>query len=402
MLQKTKEFIAGFEKKMAVENLSEKNIVVFDETIIGDAVFLPQVITERKRSGGGNANVVISRMRALGSYIPFSMVDGNTPFRVFIINQKTCRDLMIPESPILPKAEKGLRDTPYRLFLSSETGYITTELFRRIIDAFIYWWTTTRPGVGCLLISDNLAIHKNSFIVNNAKANGIHMMNIMAGSSHWFQVHDQLPFAELKKQMMLDFYQCFSSTSTGPEATLEVRMGNFYEAEKKALDPKLLRDSFAMVGLHPWNKNLILSNCREQSPVTADSDENEIINELAQKIVMYSEKQQEHIQRIRSSVTRVGVPSPEKAKKRNRTSKVCPKTDATEGNGRSDSSNEKSMSVASESPVKHARLMQVERKTCASKGCQKTHLWSKKWVSCPKCHKNFCEVHKVEIHHHHC
>ena len=202
MLPKTKEFIALFEKKMGKYGLSEKNIVVFDENVIGDGAYLPNVITERRMTGGGNANVIKSRMRALGSIIPFSIGDGQTPFRVFIINQKTCRDLMIPENPILPKAEKGLRDTPYRLFLSSETGYVSIELFRHIMDAFTYWWTTTRPGVHCLLISDNLAIHKNSAVVAKAKSNGIHMMNIMPGSFHWFQVHDQLPFAQLKRQMM--------------------------------------------------------------------------------------------------------------------------------------------------------------------------------------------------------
>ena len=113
---------------------------------------------------------------------------------------------MIPENPILPRAEKGLRETPYRLFLSSHTGYVTIELFEIIIDAFIYWWTTTRPGVACLLISDNLAIHKNKAIVEKAESNGIYMINIMAGSSHWFQVHDQLPFPKLKNYMRANFY----------------------------------------------------------------------------------------------------------------------------------------------------------------------------------------------------
>ena len=90
--------------------------MVFDESIVGDCAFLPKVITECRKSGGGNDNAAVSRRRSLGSILPFSMGDGNTPFRVFIINQKTCHDLMIPENPILPKAEKGLRDTPYRLF----------------------------------------------------------------------------------------------------------------------------------------------------------------------------------------------------------------------------------------------------------------------------------------------
>ena len=137
MLAKTKEFIRSFEYTMAEKNISEKNIVVFDESIIGDSAFLLKVVTERRKSGGGNGNAAVSRRRALGSILPFSIGDG-TPFRVFIINLKTCRDLMTPENPLLPKAEKGLRETPYRLFLSSHSGYLTTELFRLIMDAFIY------------------------------------------------------------------------------------------------------------------------------------------------------------------------------------------------------------------------------------------------------------------------
>ena len=175
MLSKTKEFIATFEKMMAEKDISQENIVVFDESIIGDGASVPKVMTERRDSGGGNGNAAVLRKRALGSIIPFSVSDGSTPFRVFIINENTCRNLMIPENPILPKAEKGLRDTPYRLFLSSHSGYLTIELFHIIMDAFIYWWTTTRPNVACLLISDNLAIHKNSAIVKKAESNGIYI-----------------------------------------------------------------------------------------------------------------------------------------------------------------------------------------------------------------------------------
>jgi len=200
MLAKTKEFVSAFERIMADKGISQNNIVVFDESIIGDSASLPKVVVEVKESGGGNGNTVAVRRKSLGSIIPFSLNDGSTPFRVFIINQKTCRDLMIPENPIIPKVEKGLRNTPYRLFLSSHSGYLTIELFSIIMDAFINWWTTTRPGVACLLISDNLAIHKNSAIVKKAESNGIYMLNIMPGSSHWFQVHDQLPFAILKKK----------------------------------------------------------------------------------------------------------------------------------------------------------------------------------------------------------
>jgi hypothetical protein len=63
------------------------------------------------------------------------------------------------------------------------------------------WWNTTRPGLECFLISDNLRIHTNSDLVTEAGTKGITMINIMAQSSHWFQVHDQQPFGGLKKKI---------------------------------------------------------------------------------------------------------------------------------------------------------------------------------------------------------
>ena len=50
--------------------------------------YLLRVITERRKSGGGNVNVVLSHMKARGSYIPFSIPDDSTPFRVFVINER--------------------------------------------------------------------------------------------------------------------------------------------------------------------------------------------------------------------------------------------------------------------------------------------------------------------------
>ena len=139
---------------VAEKKLCEKNIFVFDETIIGHKGTLPLVIGERRDSGGGTVNVFRTRERALGCYIPFSTLDGNTPFRAFVINEKTCKQLMTAELPMVPAAEKGLRETPHRVFYSSKTGYMSIDQFRPIMEDFINWWTTTHEGVDCLLISD--------------------------------------------------------------------------------------------------------------------------------------------------------------------------------------------------------------------------------------------------------
>ena len=59
----------------------------------------------------------------------------------------------------------------------------------------------TRPGLDCFMICDNLRVHINSEIISNASSKGIHIFPIMPGYSHWFQVHDQFPFATLKNKM---------------------------------------------------------------------------------------------------------------------------------------------------------------------------------------------------------
>ena len=200
---------------------------------------------------------------------------------------------------------------------------------------------------------------KNTAIVEKAESNGIYMLNIMAGSSHWFQVHDQLPFAILKKKMRDCFYKCFGVSSTQPGPTLETRMAEFYESEKYAFDPKVVRRSFALVGLHPLDKTLILKNCQENCPVVPESDEGSMIDDLAQKIVMYSEKKRSEIESLRATVKRAEVTTTEKPQRRGRPKKDCPKKQVKGCKRGADTSHDEIMSDASEKPKKRAKPMRV-------------------------------------------
>ena len=168
MLELTREFIAEFGMLVATKKANEKNIFVFDETIIGSNPALPLVIGERKDSAGGNNNVIQTCESALGSAIPFSMIDGSSPFRVFILRTKEHFSGKDIEFFLRPAWEKKCRNRPHRLLLCSKTGYISNELFGCIMDEFATWWTSTCPGLDCNLICDNLSIHKNKPIVEEA------------------------------------------------------------------------------------------------------------------------------------------------------------------------------------------------------------------------------------------
>ena len=179
--------------------MNKRNTFVFDETVIGDCCKIPLVIGQRQKSGGGNINVLRIREKALGCYIPFSMPDGSTPFRVFIFKSGSKKKGKVLPQALRPVEERRLRTRPERLFLQSEKGFLTAELFKIIMEEFIKWWKRFHPGLHCFLISDNLSIHRNDDIERTAARHSLHILNIMPGTSHWFQVHDQLPFRNLKK-----------------------------------------------------------------------------------------------------------------------------------------------------------------------------------------------------------
>ena len=80
-LERTQEFISLLKKYMNGNTMNKRNTFVFDETVIGDSNSPPVVIGERRKSGGGNINVLRIREKTLGCYIPFSMPDGTTERR---------------------------------------------------------------------------------------------------------------------------------------------------------------------------------------------------------------------------------------------------------------------------------------------------------------------------------
>ena len=121
-------------------------------------------------------------------------------------------------------------------------------------------------------------------IVEEARHNGIHMLNIMPGSSHWFQVHDQLPFATVEKNSWSKKSMCFGFFLVPREVSRTMLMWNFYKAEAYALRPEVLIKSFDDVGLCPFNPGKILDNCRKFCPVKPQLNESDDVSNLARAI----------------------------------------------------------------------------------------------------------------------
>ena len=305
-----------FDKKIQSGKVNYHNIVVFDETIIGDSVTVPVVIGQRRNSGGNNNNVVHTRQARLGCYIPFSMPDGTTPFRVFIFNDKDLDDSGSTFRVLTPKKEKGYRGDPVRLYLSSGTGFLNKALFEYIIIQFAKWWKGTQGAVDCFLISDNLPIHTNCHIKTFAKSMGIHMKNTTPGTSHWFQVHDQQPFGALKKKMTQQKFDFWTATADPVEDGATLLTCLFYQAETDAFESQVLRKTFADVGLWPWNPLKILQNCEEHCPTEPPVKESRLVKKLLKIINSIDEEKRRLLQQLKEGMKEERVISQNEAMKK--------------------------------------------------------------------------------------
>jgi len=392
VISDTDKFIDLMNKGISTNKINKNNIVVFDETIIGGSLSLPVVIGERRDSGGGTIHVEQVRDLMLGCYIPFSMTDGTTPFRVFIFKNENQKKTFCRVTAIAPKAERGFRGQPYRLFFSNQTGYLTLELFAYIMNEFTNWWTTTRPGLDCFLISDNLRAHRNDDVVKCAETNGIHMYNIMAGSSHWFQVHDQLPFALLKKMMIVKKNQFLRSIPATPEARKIKLLCMFYEAEAIAFQPHVLRDSFRSTGLWPFDENIIRKACQEHCSCLPQLTKDDMVNGIMQIIKDIDAEEEAAYQQILSKMKEVEVIPIEEVRKRlsRDESSLVSAEDDTDGN--SSLMKRKKRRIAIKPHAKLEQKMKTTHVVCSANGCQRKHYGSKKMVFLFKMQKEFLPI----------
>ena len=400
--QRTEDFIASMDIIMRKKIINQNNMVAFDETVIGDSVSIPIVIGERKDSGGGTVNVCKIREVALGTYIPFSLPDGSTPLRVFILRTGKVKKGEEITASLAPNWEKGLRGDPHRLFLKSETGYLTNELFKYIMEQFANWWNSTRPGLHCFLICDNLSIHKNECIVKDARSRGIHMINIMPGTSRWFQVHDQLPFGILKKMMAELKNQTMPLSSLEPKDRMVVRFGHFYEAEKLAFEPRVVVKSYADVGVWPWDPQKIRKACEKHCPAGSHPDRDRAFHAVAESVKTLNEKRVSDCCETVRSLKPVSIVSLKPPQKRKRPGNDAAKNREEEKETHSTSSAKKTKGNPTQPPSKRLRKGIDKLKKCCVRGCRETHFWSKKCFFCSSCEKHFCPRHADKFHNHHC
>ena len=301
-----------------------------------------------------------------------------------------------------PMKERGLRGQPERVFLQSEKGHLTIELFGYIREMFINWWTTTRLGLDCFFVCDHLTVHRDYDINEMARSNGIQFINIMPRSSHWFQAHDQQPFGILKKAFSEEKETSSAPTAAESKVKQTTGMAQFYKVEAKAFLPEVSQEAFRVVGLCPWSPEIIKSNCKENAPALAEQVGGESVKAA---VIAIKECEKEKLQQWREMVEDmepVEVECVQKAKKRVRRESVCDRTTEGGRKGKRQSKSGKKKDMPSAPPQKNAPRVSLGRIRCCVEGCGKKVICTKNWRKCPKCQKDFFRSHAKHFRKHIC
>ena len=355
MQQLTEDFISDVGTMFQTNIINKRNLLVFDETIIGETETKQLFIGSRRNTAGGNITVFRKRGKAIGSVTPFSMVDGTTPFIVYVRRENLKRKDEGSKCQLEQNVRVVRTAAQYKLYLSSDTGYMTIPMFRSIMEHFVKWWTESHPGLDCYLICDNLRIHTNASIVQYATQNGVHIKTIMPNSSHWFQVHDQKPFGNLKKKMAQKRNGFSRVSSLRPKATKDFMMGIYKAVESLAFAPHIIRSSFAEVGLWPWNPTLIRKLCQEHCPPPSQLNGSRLLRKLESIMKALSVEQEAERDRIIAIGRLEREGTSEETARYDLRERFTPDSEENERKPRRSFSRRKNSSSKTQSPIKRPR-----------------------------------------------
>ena len=179
-------------------------------------------------------------------------------------------------------------------------------------------------------------------------------------------------------------------------------MGFFFEAEKIAFKRSTVKGTFDDLGLWPWNPKKILEACEKHCPVHSQSAFCKAVPALVDVINMQNELRKTRQDQILSSLRVAKLSPTKKVEEEESLEEEDVEYHEEDEDESQESESEDITNVPTEPPKKRRKIMKMRRIPCSAKGCKETRFWAKGWVSCPKCHKEFCPSHVSLLRHHKC
>ena len=304
LLEETDTFISEWGSLIDSGLVNENNLFVCDETRVGMPTTDKNVIGY---SGLESQHVEEWRGEAFCTFLPFSRANGTTPFRAYIFKNRVCTDDDCEAELALPNLSQTLKrklGIEMEFFHQTQTGYIDKEAYKKIIIEFCGWWNTIHPGLYCFVLADQLPVHRDPDILKLALERNVFLWSIMSGTSHWFQVHDQFPFGLLKKMIKSKVESLDWRPTLSAKQRHTMMAGVFYECERIAMQPSVLKAAFDFVGLHPFNPARIRERAEKQVDSLDKAETSKLIKDACDAVEKVLEKHDEAISALSSTVKR--------------------------------------------------------------------------------------------------
>mmetsp|Transcript_3707 Transcript_3707/g.8975 ORF Transcript_3707/g.8975 Transcript_3707/m.8975 type:complete len:529 (-) Transcript_3707:83-1669(-) len=227
-------------------------------------------------------NAIASRESARFCVVVFAGADGDILYLAFVFRHKRRTDGTAFVQRFVQFDERLTRrrrhDLPYYHYYTSDTGYVTSDLWTGIMTNFCQALRLSPrrgPGLVQYLLLDNLAAHHNPEALAVAEDNWVEIIFFPKNTTHLVQPLDDVALASVKKaarrhRSSLERDRVLSRDNlTGECYCMTVSAAYFGIAE--GLTKKAVIKSFYNTGIWPWNPERILGNANITSSSTEHS-----------------------------------------------------------------------------------------------------------------------------------
>ncbi len=163
--------------------------------------------------------------------------------------------LDVPQSGRLLRSDK--RSWSY-FYLVTSTGMVDSDTFRVIMLHWAGLWSTRYPGLYAYVVMDRLPAHLNPSTVKELARCHVFCYFFNGQASHYVQPLDGQVFARLK-QVFRGQVLTYAIDAARAGTRCDAVFNATYDA-LAALQPEIIRKSFANRGICPWDPEIVLAN----------------------------------------------------------------------------------------------------------------------------------------------
>lgn len=200
--------------------------------------------------------------RVLASLVSFVGADGRCWLSVYIFPGTPRGDDIIEVDIVLPnELPYTLRGSWPRFMAFSESGYVTTEICKKILEKFCETWNGIHPGLLCYLFSDQLSSHRDVGTRIRCLEKNVMCWLFPANCSHWIQPLDAEAFAQCKNEIRRNFtHLAWASFIVDFNLQDTLFLVMYYVERQIFSNDRLVRRSFCSTGIFPFDEVKIMNN----------------------------------------------------------------------------------------------------------------------------------------------